>query len=72
MLDFFVFRDHLCIVFELLSDSLYDLIKDNQFQGLSLNFSRLIISNILEGMKVVKEARLIHCDLKPENILFKS
>ena len=22
-------------------------------------------------MKVVKEARLIHCDLKPENILFK-
>ncbi len=72
MLDFFVFRDHLCIVFELLSDSLYDLIKNNQFQGISLNFSRLIISNILEGMKVIKEAKLIHCDLKPENILFKS
>jgi len=72
MLDFFVFRDHLCIVFELLSASLYDLLRENQFQGLSLNLSRLIISNILEGMKVIKEARLIHCDLKPENILFKS
>ena len=72
MLDFFVYRDHLCIVFELLSASLYDLLKENQFKGLSLNFSRLIISNILEGMKVIKEAKLIHCDLKPENILFKS
>jgi dual specificity protein kinase YAK1 len=72
MLDFFVFRDHLCIVFELLSASLYDLLKENQFQGLSLNFSRLIIRKILEGMKVIKDARLIHCDLKPENILFKT
>ena len=72
MLDFFVFRDHLCIVFELLSASLYDLLKLNNFNGLSLNFSRLIISQILEGMKVIKDAKLIHCDLKPENILFKT
>jgi dual specificity protein kinase YAK1 len=72
MFDFFVFRDHLCIIFELLSASIYDLLKENQFNGLSLNFSRLIISQILEGMKVMKDARLIHCDLKPENILFKS
>ena len=72
MLDFFVFRDHLCIVFELLSYSIYDLLKKNSFQGISLNFSRLIINQILEAMKVIKEAKLIHCDLKPENILFKS
>lgn len=72
MLDFFVYRDHLCIVFELLSVSLYELLKENQFQGISLNFSRLIISQILEAMKVVKDARLIHCDLKPENILLKT
>ena len=70
--DYFVFRNHLCIVFELLSASLFDLLKENQFKGVSLNFSRLIISKILEGMKVIKEARLIHCDLKPENILFKT
>jgi dual specificity protein kinase YAK1 len=72
MLDFFVYRDHLCIVFELLSVSLFDLLKEDNFKGISLNFTRLIVSHILEGMKVIKEARLIHCDLKPENILFKS
>lgn len=72
MLDFFIFRDHLCIVFELLSASIYDLLKENMFQGLSLNFSRLIISQILEAMQVVKDAKLVHCDLKPENILLKS
>lgn len=71
MLDFFVFRDHLCIVFELLSVSVFDLLKENNYCGLSLNISRIIIQQILDAMKIVKEARLIHCDLKPENILFK-
>jgi len=71
MLDFFVFRDHLCIVFELLSYSLYDLLKENGFQGVTLNFNRLIVSQILDALKIVKDANLIHCDLKPENVLFK-
>jgi serine/threonine protein kinase len=71
MLDFFVFREHLCIVFELLSLSVFDLIKENNYQGQSLNFNRLIISQIIDAMKIVKDAKLIHCDLKPENILFK-
>jgi dual specificity protein kinase YAK1 len=72
MLDFFVFRDHLCIVFELLSYSLYDMLKKNNFQGVSLNTSRLIIIQILDAVKIIKDAKLIHCDLKPENILLKS
>ena len=72
MLDYFVFRDHLCIVFELLDASIYDLLRKNHFLGLSLNLSRLIISKILEAMKIIKDAKLIHCDLKPENILLKS
>jgi len=59
-------------MFELLSVSLYDLIKENNFQGLTLNLSRLIIIKILEAMKIIKDAKLIHCDLKPENILLKS
>ena len=72
MHDYFVFREHLCIVFELLSYSLYDLIAKNNFTGLSLNLSRLLISQILESLILTKQAGLIHCDLKPENILLCS
>ena len=72
MQDFFVFREHLCIVFELLSASVFDLLKENNYQGVSLNINRIILQQILDGMKIVKDAKLIHCDLKPENILFKS
>jgi len=72
MHDYFVYRDHLCIVFELLSYSLYDLIAKNNFTGLSLNLSRLLISQILESLVLTRKAGLIHCDLKPENILLCS
>lgn len=36
MLDYFVFRSHLCIVFELLSINLYEYIKFNNFKQISL------------------------------------
>ena len=36
MHEFFYFRQHLCIAFELLSMNLYEFIKNNNFQGLSL------------------------------------
>lgn len=72
MLDFFVFRDHLCIVFELLAASILDLLKQTNYQGVSLNINRILLQHILDGMKIIKEAKLIHCDMKPENILFKT
>jgi len=33
----FIFRKHLCMIFEMLSINLYEFIKMNQFQGFSLN-----------------------------------
>jgi serine/threonine protein kinase len=71
MHDYFVFREHLCIVFELLSFSLYDMIAKSNFTGVSLNLSRLLIGQIIESLVLTREAGLIHCDLKPENILLK-
>ena len=72
MHDYFVFREHLCIVFELLYFSLYDLLAKSNFIGLSLNLSRLLISQIIESLVLTKQAGLIHWDLKPENILLWS
>lgn len=72
MRDTFVFRQHLCIVVELLSLNLYELIKQNQYRGFSLTLCRIFLQQILDALKVLKEARIIHCDLKPENILLRS
>jgi serine/threonine protein kinase len=68
----FIHKNHLCLVFELLSSNLYELIKQNQFQGLSIQLVKVFTSQLLDALTVLKEARLIHCDLKPENILLKS
>ncbi|KZT42450.1 kinase-like protein [Sistotremastrum suecicum HHB10207 ss-3] len=72
MRDHFVHKSHLCLVFELLSQNLYELIKQNQFQGLSTQLVKVFTSQLLDALSVLKSARLIHCDLKPENILLKS
>jgi dual specificity protein kinase YAK1 len=72
MRDSFIHKHHLCLVFELLSSNLYELIKQNQFQGLSIQLVKVFTSQLLDALTVLKDARLIHCDLKPENILLKS
>jgi dual specificity tyrosine-phosphorylation-regulated kinase 2/3/4 len=69
MLNYFVFRRHICITFELLSRNLYDLLKSNNFRGLSLSLVRRFIAQILTCLQYLKEKKIIHCDLKPENIL---
>ncbi len=69
--EYFVFRKHLCITFELLSLNLYDFIKSNNFQGLSMALIRRFAVQLLMCLKSLKKLRIIHCDLKPENILLK-
>ena len=69
--DTFIHRQHLCLVFELLSVNLYELIKQNQFRGLSTTLVRVFAQQLLNGLSLLNKARIIHCDLKPENILLK-
>lgn len=68
MQDYFVFKDFLCIVFECLNQSLYDILSKTD-KGLSLQEVREYLRQILEALITFKEANLIHCDLKPENIM---
>ena len=69
MLDYFVFRKHLCIVFELLSVNLYDVIKHNNFRGLPYSMVRSIVDQLTRQLVCLKLCNVVHCDLKPENIL---
>jgi len=67
----FHFRNHLCLVFELLSFNLYDLLKNTCFKGVSLNLTRKFATQLCTALLFLSspEINIIHCDLKPENIL---
>lgn len=71
MFDQFVFRNHICITFELLSVNLYELTKRNKYQGFNLQLVRKFAHSIILCLELLFRNRLIHCDLKPENILLK-
>lgn len=47
----FHFRNHLCITFELLSINLYEFIKQNNFQGLSLQLIRRFAQQMLVSLR---------------------
>jgi dual specificity tyrosine-phosphorylation-regulated kinase 1 len=73
LLDHFVYRDHQCLVFELLSSNLYDLLKNTKFRGVSLNLIRKFSRQILKALEFLAQPHIdiVHCDLKPENILLR-
>lgn len=72
MKDTFVFKKHLCIVFELLSLNIFELLKQNHFKGFSHQLIRIFLQQILSALCLLNEAKIVHCDLKPENILLQS
>ena len=71
--DHFVFKNHQCLVFEMLSFNLYDLLKNTRFKGVSLNLIRKFSRQILMSLDFLSKSDIdiIHCDLKPENILLR-
>ena len=66
---YFMFRNHLCLVFELLGLNLYEVLKRRQFRGVPLTSVQQILRQALEGIQELSQKNIVHCDLKPENIL---
>ncbi|XP_043278081.1 probable serine/threonine-protein kinase dyrk2 [Venturia canescens] len=71
MLEYFYFRNHLCISFELMSLNLYELIKKNNYQGFSISLIRRFANSLIQCLRLLHRENIIHCDLKPENVLLK-
>lgn len=66
-----MWKNHLCLVFELLSYNLYDLLRNTNFRGVSLNLTRKFAQQMCTALLFLShpDLKIIHCDLKPENIL---
>jgi len=71
LFDFFQYRKHLFLAFELLDISLYDLLKISDFNGFPISDICSFSKQILEALIVAEKSQIIHCDLKPENILWE-
>eukprot|EP00274_Cyanoptyche_gloeocystis_P000682 CAMPEP_0196654490 /NCGR_PEP_ID=MMETSP1086-20130531/4209_1 /TAXON_ID=77921 /ORGANISM="Cyanoptyche gloeocystis , Strain SAG4.97" /LENGTH=595 /DNA_ID=CAMNT_0041986295 /DNA_START=36 /DNA_END=1823 /DNA_ORIENTATION=- len=71
--DHFIYRNHQCVVFELLSHNLYDLLRNTSFRGVSLNLIRKFARQLLTTLAflALPNVNIVHCDLKPENILLR-
>ncbi|KAL0592472.1 hypothetical protein ABG067_000036 [Albugo candida] len=67
----FLHKGFQCLVFELLSYNLYELIQSTGFRGIGLSLLRKVAGQILQALDYMAQpsVKVIHCDLKPENIL---
>eukprot|EP00095_Tigriopus_kingsejongensis_P001861 maker-scaffold565_size135592-snap-gene-0.20 protein:Tk01861 transcript:maker-scaffold565_size135592-snap-gene-0.20-mRNA-1 annotation:"serine threonine-protein kinase doa" len=70
MLQWFNYKGHMCLVFELLGLSVFDFLKENNYHPYELDQVRHIAYQLCYSVKFLHDCRLTHTDLKPENVLF--
>lgn len=70
VIDSFTFREHMCIVTEILGNSLLNYILSNKFSASSSKQVKSIIFDMVSGLFDIHRSNIIHADIKPENILF--
>ncbi|CAH1406711.1 unnamed protein product [Nezara viridula] len=69
MVHWFNYHGHICIGFEMLGLSVFDFLKDNNYQPYSMEHVRHIAYQLSYAVKFLHDNQLTHTDLKPENIL---
>jgi len=69
MVDYFIFRNHICITFEMHHNDLYTELKAGGFVGFKHDHVRDIAVNTLRCLDLLQQNKIVHADLKPENML---
>ncbi|BFZ54962.1 serine threonine protein kinase CMGC group [Savitreella phatthalungensis] len=68
--DCFDYRNHVCIVTDLLQMSIYDFLQQNEFAPFPARHIQELARQLFTSVAFLhRELRLVHTDLKPENIL---
>lgn len=70
--DFFIFRSHICITYEILGKNLYELIQANHYHPFPAKIVRTYAIQAFQALEGIHNAKIIHADIKPENILILS
>ncbi|ORY77764.1 kinase-like domain-containing protein [Protomyces lactucae-debilis] len=70
--DCFDYRNHVCIVTDLLGESIFDFLKGNDFAPFPRQHIQDFARQLFKSVMFLHFANLIHTDLKPENILLVS
>ncbi|KAL8286372.1 hypothetical protein RQP46_004389 [Phenoliferia psychrophenolica] len=72
LLETFDHKNHVCLVTELLSASVFDFLKENSYQPFPLFQIQSFAKQLFKSVQFLHGMKLIHTDLKPENILLES
>lgn len=70
MVDWFDYHGHMCISFEILGKSVFDFLKENNYEPYPLEHVRQMAYELCYSVNFLHRNRITHTDLKPENILF--
>ncbi|XP_073250797.1 dual specificity protein kinase CLK2-like [Porites lutea] len=70
LLDWFNHYGHMCLVFEKMGLSVFDFMKDNNYEPYPVDQVRHISHQLIVAVKFLHDMKLSHTDLKPENMLF--
>uniref|UniRef100_A0A8P4KLA9 Protein kinase domain-containing protein n=1 Tax=Dicentrarchus labrax TaxID=13489 RepID=A0A8P4KLA9_DICLA len=66
---YFFDRDHICLNFELLDQSLYSYMVGRDFRGLSMAELRPILFQLATTLSHLRSMDIVHADLKPDNVM---
>ncbi|XP_077452985.1 dual specificity tyrosine-phosphorylation-regulated kinase 4-like isoform X2 [Stigmatopora argus] len=69
MKEYFYFRNHLCITFDLFEKDLFKALMQTKMRRLHDGDIRKYATDVLRCLQVLKGMKIVHGDLKPENIL---
>ncbi|KAI8908851.1 kinase-like domain-containing protein [Powellomyces hirtus] len=70
LLETFIYRKHTCMVFPLLSQSVFDYLKENSFVPFLSHQTAEIAFQLVEAVVFMHRIKLIHTDLKPDLLTF--
>lgn len=67
-----MFGEHIVLIFNLYGETLYRVLRSNNYVGLPSNIVRAISKELLQALQHLEEQGVINTDLKPENILIRT